>query len=286
RVTRVAIIRDPFVPAGSAGFAAIQTVAPSFGVELTPVGLRGSDEIERGIAAFARGSNDGLIMVGPPSSAQVHRDLIIACAASATLRLLVHFLRQVRWPDLLRPRCGGSVPARRRLRRSHPQGREALRFTGAGANQVRADDQPQDREGARPHRARDTARPRRRGDRMKRRQFITLLGGAAAAWPLAARAQQAGKLWRIGFVSGAVRPPSLERSLYAGLSHGMRELGYVEGKDFVIEYRFAEGKYERFDDFASELVRLKVDAIVLATPAAVRAMQKATDAIPIVMGYS
>src|SRR5215831_11240026 len=81
RVTRVAIIRDPFVPAGSAGFAAIQTVAPSFGVELTPVGLRDSDEIERGIAAFARGSNDGLIMVGPPSSAQVHRDLIIALAA-------------------------------------------------------------------------------------------------------------------------------------------------------------------------------------------------------------
>ena len=81
RVTRVAIIRDPFVPAGSAGFAAIQTVTPSFGVELTPVGLRDSDEIERGIAAFARGSNDGLIMVGPPSSAQVHRDLIIALAA-------------------------------------------------------------------------------------------------------------------------------------------------------------------------------------------------------------
>ena len=120
---------------------------------------------------------------------------------------------------------------------------------------------------------------------LNRRNFISCLGGAAA-WPLAARAQQAGKLWRIGFVSGAVRPPALERSIYAGLSHGMRQLGYVEGKDFVIEYRFAEGKYERFDDFAGELVRLKADAIVLATAAAVRAMQKATDAIPIVMGYS
>jgi putative ABC transport system substrate-binding protein len=80
-VTRVAVIRDPFVPAGSAGFAAIQTVAPSFGVELTPIGVRDAEEIERGIAAFARGSNDGLIMVGPPSSAQVHRDVIIALAA-------------------------------------------------------------------------------------------------------------------------------------------------------------------------------------------------------------
>jgi putative tryptophan/tyrosine transport system substrate-binding protein len=81
RVTRVAVLRDPFVPAGSAGFAAIQTVAPSFGVELVPVGVRDADEIERGIATFAHGSNDGLIMVGPPSSAQRHRDSIVTLAA-------------------------------------------------------------------------------------------------------------------------------------------------------------------------------------------------------------
>jgi ABC-type uncharacterized transport system substrate-binding protein len=81
RVTRVAVLRDPFVPAGSAGFAAIQTVAPSFGVELIPIGLRDAEEIEHGIGAFARGPNEGLIMVGPPSSAWVHRDLIIATAA-------------------------------------------------------------------------------------------------------------------------------------------------------------------------------------------------------------
>jgi putative tryptophan/tyrosine transport system substrate-binding protein len=82
RTTRVVVIRDPFVPAGSGGFAAIQTGAPSFGVELTPVGLRDADEIERGIAAFARGSNDGLIVVGPTSSvATPHRDLIITLAA-------------------------------------------------------------------------------------------------------------------------------------------------------------------------------------------------------------
>jgi putative ABC transport system substrate-binding protein len=80
-VKRVAVIRDPLVPAGSGGLAAIQTVAPSLGVELTPVGVRDAGEIEHAIAAFARGSNGGLILVGPTSSVQRHRDLIVALAA-------------------------------------------------------------------------------------------------------------------------------------------------------------------------------------------------------------
>ena len=84
-VKRVAVIRDPSVPAGSGGLAAIQTVAPSFGVELTPVGVRDAGEIERGIAAFARSPNGGLIMVGPQSSVQLHRDLIIRLAAQHRL---------------------------------------------------------------------------------------------------------------------------------------------------------------------------------------------------------
>src|ERR1700730_8083031 len=80
-VKRVAVVRDPSVPAGSGGLAAIQTVAPSLGVELTPVGVRDAGEIERAIAAFARSSNGGLILVGPTSSVQRHRDLIVALAA-------------------------------------------------------------------------------------------------------------------------------------------------------------------------------------------------------------
>ena len=80
-VNRVAVIRDPLVPAGSAGFAAIQTVAPSFGVELTPIGVHDAGEIERDIAAFARAGNGGLITVGPPSSMMFHRNLVITLAA-------------------------------------------------------------------------------------------------------------------------------------------------------------------------------------------------------------
>jgi putative ABC transport system substrate-binding protein len=75
---------------------------------------------------------------------------------------------------------------------------------------------------------------------MKRRQFITLLGGAAAAWPLAARAQQAGKVWRIGLLSGASR--SAVSGLYDGFVQGMRDVGYVNEKDYVIEWRFVEGE--------------------------------------------
>jgi putative tryptophan/tyrosine transport system substrate-binding protein len=80
-LARVAVVRDPFVPAGSAGFAAIQTAAASLGVELFPIGVRDADEIEHGIAEFARGSNGGLIIVGPPSSiAPSNRDLIAKLA--------------------------------------------------------------------------------------------------------------------------------------------------------------------------------------------------------------
>jgi putative tryptophan/tyrosine transport system substrate-binding protein len=84
-VTRVAVIRDPSVPAGSGGFAAIQTVAPALGMELTPVGVRDADEIERGITTFAGSPKGGLIMVGPPSSVALHHDLIIRLAAQHRL---------------------------------------------------------------------------------------------------------------------------------------------------------------------------------------------------------
>jgi putative tryptophan/tyrosine transport system substrate-binding protein len=80
-VNRVAVIRDPAVPAGTGLFAAIQTVAPSFRVELTPIGVGDAGEIERGITAFARGANGGLIVAGPTSSIAPHIDLIIALAA-------------------------------------------------------------------------------------------------------------------------------------------------------------------------------------------------------------
>ena len=110
---------------------------------------------------------------------------------------------------------------------------------------------------------------------MKRRSFITLVGGAAA-WPLAARAHQHERVRRIGFLGGAARPVSLEPSFYGGLLRGLRELGYVEGRDFVMDWRFAEGRNEIIPALAAELVRSNVDVIVLGTSTAVRPTQQLT----------
>ena len=122
---------------------------------------------------------------------------------------------------------------------------------------------------------------------MKRREFITLLGGAAAAWPLAARAQQPGTFRRIGFLYGSIPLTQLgSEDLSRAFIQGMLELGYLEGKDFVVEWRSAAGQYERLADLAAELARLKVDVVVTGSAAAVRPAQQATTTIPIVMAYS
>jgi putative ABC transport system substrate-binding protein len=113
----------------------------------------------------------------------------------------------------------------------------------------------------------------------KRREFITLIGGAAA-WPLAARAQQAGKLPTIGFLGAAT--PSTTSPWVAALVQRLREFGWIEGRSIAIEYRWAEGRAERYAEIAAEFVRLKVDVIVTHSTAAVVAAKQATSVIPIV----
>jgi putative ABC transport system substrate-binding protein len=115
---------------------------------------------------------------------------------------------------------------------------------------------------------------------MQRREFITLVGGAAAAWPLAARAQQPARLPTIGFLGSA--GPSIWNEWVSAFVQRLSELHWLVGSTVSIEYRWAEGRSDRFAEFAAEFVRLKVDAIVIGgTPAVIAAMQ-ATSVIPIV----
>ena len=119
-------------------------------------------------------------------------------------------------------------------------------------------------------------------DQLKRREFITLLGGASVAWPLAARAQQAGKLPTIGFLgadASAVSPWTA-----AFVAH-LRELGWIENRNIAIEYRWSEGRTERYAEIAAEFVRLKVDVIV-TVGSAVPTVVQVTTAIPIVFAVA
>ena len=163
-LTRVAVLRDASTPSGVALFGVIQAMAPALRVEANPFNLGDAAEIERVMSAFAGSSNGGLVIT-PHASAIIHRDLIVKLAARHRLPT-VYFERVF-------VAAGGLISygpdqidqfRRSRLRRSHPQGREAGQPSGAGTDQVRAGDQSHDRAGARHRGATAAARARRRGD--------------------------------------------------------------------------------------------------------------------------
>jgi len=119
---------------------------------------------------------------------------------------------------------------------------------------------------------------------MHRRHFIALVGGMTTAWPLALFAQPLGKMGRIGFLGSASATGSA-KSVEA-LRAGLRDLGYVEGRNIVIEFRWAEGKYDRLSELVAALVRLNVDVIVTHGTPGTRTAKMATSTIPIVMAIS
>jgi putative ABC transport system substrate-binding protein len=117
---------------------------------------------------------------------------------------------------------------------------------------------------------------------MRRREFISLLGGAAVSWPLAARAQQQ-KVWRIGYLHSGFLDSSADAALFEAFRQQLSNLGYVEGKNLIIDKRAAQGHYERLPALANELIALHPDAIAAVATPAIAAAQRATSTIPIVM---
>jgi len=124
-----------------------------------------------------------------------------------------------------------------------------------------------------------------RGDPMKRREFITLIGGTAAAWPLVASAQRsADRVRRIGFLGAATAEGSAKAIDI--LRTGLRDFGYVEGRNIVIEFRWAEERYDRLPQLVGELIATRVDLLITHGTPGTRAARQATSTIPIVMAIS
>jgi ABC-type uncharacterized transport system substrate-binding protein len=115
----------------------------------------------------------------------------------------------------------------------------------------------------------------------RRREFITLLGGAAATWPIVARAQQGERMRRIGLLMNGSAGSAMDE-LLAGFRKGMQELGHVEGRSFALEVRYANGDPAQMPMLAADLVDQKVDVIVVGTAAATLAVSRTTNSLPIV----
>src|SRR5450432_3494113 len=171
---------------------------------------------------------------------------------------------------------------RRRLRRQDSQGCQTGRPSGRGTDQDRTGRQSQDRESARANDPGAFPASRRRGDRMKRREFIALVGGAAASLPLATRAQQAGRVRRIGVLMRTNQNDPVAQTRVAGFREGLAQFGWSEGGNLAIEWRWSGGDIARTREYAAELVQLAPDVLLANGTPATAALKQATTAIPIV----
>jgi hypothetical protein len=206
-------------------------------VDVRPVDPHEPEDIERALSRFARDTKGGLIVTSS-RLARVHRELIITLAARYPLPAIYAFRVYVTGgglafygPDAVEPYRRAAAYVNRILKE------EASGSPSASADQIRTGHQSSDRQGDRPRSAADAACPRRRGNRMiRRRQFITLLDGAAVAYPVGARGQQTGKLPTIGFLGADA---SAFTPWTAALVARLRELGWIEGRTIAIEYRWS-----------------------------------------------
>ena len=239
-VTRAAVIREPTV-AGIGQIGAMQAVAPSFGVELSPVDVRDASEIERALADFARASNSGLIVTASTSSI-AQRERIVTLAARHRLPAI--------YPSRRDAAVGGLISY-------GPDVIDQYRRAAGYVNRVLKGEKPADLPVQAPTKYElvinlktakalgldvpaNAARPRRRGDRMiAGGSSLPLLGGAAAAWPLTASAQQSERVRRLGVLVGLAEHDPEAKARLAGFWQTFERLGWFEGRNVLVDYRYA-----------------------------------------------
>ena len=269
-LNRVGVLREAG-PAGIGQWAIIQAVAQSSGVELSPINLRDASEIERAVTAFAGAPNGGLIVVVSASS-QIHRELIISLAARHQLPVVYPYRFFVTGgglmsygPDLINQYRRAASYVDRILK-----GEKPANLPVQAQTKFELVDQPQDREGARPRRAAVAARSRRRGDRMmRRREFITLLGGAAAHGRSRRGAQQSERVRRIGVLAGLSADDAQGQARLVAFVQGLQQLGWTDGRNVRIDFRWGAGDADRFRRYAAELIALAPDVVLASGSPAV-----------------
>ena len=258
----------------------LQAAARAMGLQIQVLNASTRQEIDAAFATFVRERPDALFVGSDTFFTSRRVQIVDAGGAPRDPRDISEpRIDRSRRPDELRKQHYGCVSPIRRLCRSHPQGCEAGGPAGHAVEQVRAGHQHPDRHDARPHRAADAARHRRRSNRVNKREFITLLGGTAT-WPFAARAQQPAKQV-VGYLSA--RSASTDVPMLAALNQGLAEIGFIEGQNVVIERRWGEGQFNRLPAHATDLVQQQVAVIVAAGGETVaRIAKQATSTIPIV----
>src|SRR5262249_20743797 len=191
-------------------------------------------------------------------------------------------VRRSRRSVVLWSKLRGPVPARGQLCRQDSARGKSSRPSGRATDKVRSRHQPDHGESAWPRSAAVAARHCRRGDRMRtRRQFITLLG-SAAAWPLAARAQRAERMRRIGVLMNLAADDPEGQARLAAFLQGLQQAGWSVGGNIRIDYRWGAGDAELFRKYAAELVALAADVFLASGNPSVTALQQATRSLPIV----
>src|SRR5262249_18991691 len=234
---RLAIMGNVANPYRSLELGEVRAAAGTLGLETITLEIRRAQDLAPAFEAL-KGRADALY-VCTDALTNTHRIRINIAALGERLPTM-HGSRdfvEAGGLDVLWTKLSGYVPADRRLCGQDSARGKAGRPPGRAADQIRSGREPDDRESAPPRRAADAVHAHRRGDRMRRRELVTLLAGTVVApsllWPLSARAQQSAKVPRIGIID--------DSPIWSAFRHGLRDLGYVDGQNMAFEYRYAGG---------------------------------------------